>query len=454
MSLLYHLLKPIVTTAVHVFYKKIEVANGHRLNEKGPILIVSNHNNAFLDAVVVEMFAKPQIYSIARGDVFKQPVVRSILKALRIIPIYRKDEGPGMLEKNEATFERCIELLEQKQHLIMYPEGDCVTEKRLRKLKKGAARIALRAEAKNDFKLNLRIIPVGLNYSAAKKFRSNLFINIGNPVSLKEYREQYAQDSVKAINSFTQHIENEMRSLVVDIHQHSNDRLYEDVLEFYKPQLMQSMSLNPQSLQDDYRTNQHIAGAINFFHTYDHDSLKNFKHQLRSYHEVLDKLQIPYRLFTKENAESLSFFAAGRDIFLVGLGMPMHLVGIAFNYLPYRFAYNTADTKVKQVHFHASVNFTIGMFGWIAYYLFQLLIIALYSKNALVTLLFAAIIPLTGWYSLRFYSFMRKVMARWNLFSLLQDNEDVAAKLLLHRQELLDEAERGKEIYCKHLTRT
>jgi 1-acyl-sn-glycerol-3-phosphate acyltransferase len=181
-SILYQVLRPVVTIAVHVFYKKIEIANREHLNEEGATLIVSNHNNAFLDAVVVEMFAKNQIYSIARGDVFGNPFIRSILNQMRILPIFRKEEGPGQMHKNEATFERCIELLRKKEHIIMYPEGDCVMEKRLRRLRKGAARIALRTEAKHDFKLNLRILPVGLNYSSAKKFRSKLFINIGNPI--------------------------------------------------------------------------------------------------------------------------------------------------------------------------------------------------------------------------------------------------------------------------------
>ena len=85
MSILYQVLKPIVVAAVHVFYKKIEIVNRERLNEHGPTLLISNHNNAFLDAVVVEMFAKPQIYSIARGDVFNNSFVRSVLTKLQIL---------------------------------------------------------------------------------------------------------------------------------------------------------------------------------------------------------------------------------------------------------------------------------------------------------------------------------------------------------------------------------
>ena len=207
--MLYQFLKPIVYTAVRIFYKKIVVVNREQLNQDGPTLIVSNHNNAFLDALLVAMFARPKIYSIARGDIFKRPLLNAILTKLCIIPIFRKEEGLELMHKNEATFEKCIELLSNKQTIIMYPEGDCITEKRLRKLRKGAARIALRAEAQNKFELDVKILPVGLNYSAAKKFRSSVFINVGQPLSLKEYKEKYAQDSVKAINQLANEMEDE-----------------------------------------------------------------------------------------------------------------------------------------------------------------------------------------------------------------------------------------------------
>ncbi len=440
MSTLYQVLKPIVTAAVHIFYKKIEIVNRERLNEEGPTLIISNHNNAFLDAVVVEMFAKPQIYSIARGDVFGNPFVRSILIQLRILPIFRKEEGPGQMHKNEETFQKCVELLGKKQHIIMYPEGDCVTEKRLRKLRKGAARIALRAEAGNDFKLNLRVLPVGLNYSAAKKFRSNLFINIGNPISLHDYERQYADDKVRAVNNLTLHMEKEMRTLLVGLEHPANDPLYEEVLEL-------SEHVSNQNLKDEHHANRHTASVINYFHHQHHAELQHLKVNLHDYHTTLTKLAIPVRLFNPKSIEAINMASAAKDLFLTGLGMPLHLVGIMFNYLPYRFAYRTADKKVKQAHFHASVNFVIGMFSWIGYYLLQLLMVGIISRSWLITLAFAFIIPATGLYSLQFYSFMKKTKARWNLLSLLQNNEALSKILLMNREELVSEIERMNETY-------
>jgi hypothetical protein len=123
---------------------------------------------------------------------------------------------------------------------------------------------------------------------------------------------------------------------------------------------------------------------------------------------------------------------------LLGLGWPLHIVGLLLNYLPYRFAYQTANKKVKQRHFHASVNFAIGMFGWLFYYLFQLLVAGIVSKSLLVTLGFAVLIPLSGWFSLRFYSFVKRARANSNIISLLHNNKEKAQHLLAERDEIID----------------
>lgn len=445
MSILYSILRPVVTLAAHVFYKKIEIQNRHFLNQKGPLLFVCNHSNAFLDAITVQMFVTAQVYSLARGDVFKKPVLRTLLSALRIIPIYRKDEGALMFEKNQLTFEKCVKLLSKRQRIIIFPEGDCVLEKKLRKLKKGAARIALQAEAENNFELGLKIIPVGLNYSAAKNFRSTLFINVGQPIEFTTYNTQYATENVKAINKLTGQIESEMKKLLINIPTSALQNVYDQLLKFYQPA---QQCVAQKSLAEQFKQNTKIAEALVATEHQSPEELHLFSEQLSSYHQVLKKLKIPSQLFTQQNAQQLSLFSGAKDLFLAGLGLPLHLIGLAFNYLPYRLAHRFADTKVKQDQFHASVNFGIGMFGWLIYYFLQLIIIYLLFQSGWLVLSIAVLIPFTGWYCLHYYSFYQKATGRWRVLSLLQNNETTAARLLLHRQELLNEIKTACKQYC------
>lgn len=86
---------------------------------------------------------------------------------------------PRICRKNDETFEKCSTMLEQNKAIIIFSEGLCIQERQLRKLKKGSARIAFGSEEKNNFNLDLMIVPVGVNFSANPwKFRSGLYIEV------------------------------------------------------------------------------------------------------------------------------------------------------------------------------------------------------------------------------------------------------------------------------------
>jgi 1-acyl-sn-glycerol-3-phosphate acyltransferase len=435
--MLYQSLRPFVTTAVNVFYKDVEVTNVEALNRRGPTLLVANHTNAFLDAVVVQIFVKHKVYSIARGDVFKNPRVAKILGGLGIIPIYRRQDGVGEMMKNEETFERSIGLLSKGETIIMYPEGDCITEKRLRKLRKGAARIVLRAESENNCNLDLQVIPIGLNYSSHHNFRSRLFINVGEPMSVQDYARQYLEDNAKAMNRFTQDLEDRMRNLLVEVEHADDDEFYEEALKVYKPILKMQLGFHPRSILHDHDADVLLAKAVNYARHHHHQQLSGLKHRMANYSHQLQQLGIPLQHFSREKVNSISLLNVTGEGVLQAFGWPLHIVGLLLNYWPYRFAYTTANKKVKQRHFHASVNFAIGMFGWLFYYLFQLLAIGIVSRSLSVTLGFALLIPFSGWFSLRFYSFLKKARANSKIISLLHHNKAKAQQLLAEREELI-----------------
>ncbi len=71
------------------------------------------------------------------------------------------------------------------------PEGNHSRYRRLRTLKKGISRIVFLAEETNNFKLNIKIIPVGIDYSNYINFRSRLFINYGEPINVSDFYDIY-----------------------------------------------------------------------------------------------------------------------------------------------------------------------------------------------------------------------------------------------------------------------
>jgi 1-acyl-sn-glycerol-3-phosphate acyltransferase len=89
-----------------IFCRKIIVNNREMLKKSGPLLLASNHPNSFLDAVILDILFHKPVWSLTRGDVFKNPVISKILSALKMFPVYRVTEGAENLNINYATFEK------------------------------------------------------------------------------------------------------------------------------------------------------------------------------------------------------------------------------------------------------------------------------------------------------------------------------------------------------------
>ena len=61
-------------------------------------------------------------------------------------------------------------------------------------------------------------------------------------------------------------------------------------------------------------------------------------------------------------------------VFLI-LFLPVHLIGLLSNYLPYKIPVWFVNKKVKDIHFHSSIKMTLGVILFILFWTTQLIII-------------------------------------------------------------------------------
>ena len=85
------------------------------------------------------------------------------------------------------TLRHGVQLLQDKEMLVIYPEGDIFREG-IHTLKPGLSRIALRAEHSRS-NLNVKVVPISLVYSeACPKWRGTVSVRIGKPLSVADYK--------------------------------------------------------------------------------------------------------------------------------------------------------------------------------------------------------------------------------------------------------------------------
>jgi 1-acyl-sn-glycerol-3-phosphate acyltransferase len=176
---LYSFFKIGAQLAMQIYCSKTVVHFDINTNFNYPKIIGANHPNSFFDAIVIAISYPKPIYFLARGDAFNKPSIARFLNALQLIPIYRLSEGKGNLRKNEDTFKRCVALLKQNQTILIFSEGLCINEWKLRPLKKGTSRLALMA-IKHAAIPNLKIQPTNLNYSSFNKNPKQVLVNFNS----------------------------------------------------------------------------------------------------------------------------------------------------------------------------------------------------------------------------------------------------------------------------------
>lgn len=216
MNIFYPVLKKIVRFFLRFCFKRIYSNKFDELPANTPILIACNHNNAFADALFVGAYlSKLPMHFITRGDVFN-PKMMWFFKLTYQIPIFRFRDGFGNLKRNNDSMEACYEALKNNQRIIIFSEGDCITEKRLRPIQKGTARMAFGAYEKNGQE-NILIYPVGVNYIEPHNFRSSILLSQGDPLKLSDYLPLYKENPNKAIKQLTDDLEFQLKKEVLHI---------------------------------------------------------------------------------------------------------------------------------------------------------------------------------------------------------------------------------------------
>ena len=145
------ILKLFIRAALWLFCAEINTKNKYLLNTKGPLLIIANHPNSFLDAIIIGSRYNRTIHFLARGDVFTKKTHRFLLKLLNMIPVYRLREGKEFLHLNEYAFVESARLLKNKEAVLIFIEGTCLNTNELQPFKKGTARILQACHTENLF---------------------------------------------------------------------------------------------------------------------------------------------------------------------------------------------------------------------------------------------------------------------------------------------------------------
>ncbi len=401
--MLYYFLKIVVGIFTRIFYNNPLILNRENVPQNTPLIIASNHPNALCDPCSLAVFSKQRIHFLARGDVFKNKILYSIfVKHLGMVPIYRLMEGAENLHRNEETFRNTAEKLRQKKTILMFSEGICIQERRLRKLKKGTARIAFAAEESADWNLGLKIIPVGLNYNSPAEFRSDLVVCYGKPFSVSIFKDAYLKDKAIAINELTRYLEERLSELVVHIASADNDQLVTQVEE-----MLQNETPVNITKEEKFKLTKAIAVHINNAG----NEILASKGKINAYYADLNKLNLSDRVIKFFSEKKISLAGSLLNILFLLLTLPLYIFGFVNNYIPYKSGYVLAKKLAKTIEFHATVHMYSSLFLYLVFYCLQIISVGLLFRNWYLLGWYMLLLPLSGLFTWSYYESVKQLLS-------------------------------------------
>jgi 1-acyl-sn-glycerol-3-phosphate acyltransferase len=236
--LLYDLLRLYVRAGLRFYFNRIEIRGENQIPDDVPLFFTANHQNSFLDAILIAVTQPRHLHFLVRSDVFKNEITRKILSALNMMPVYRIRDGWSSIQNNHETFSTTAQLLVAHSSVLIFPEGNHSLLRRLRPLSRGFTKPIAQALEINPG-LPIHVVPVGLNFSAHLNFRSSVSVIYGTPIPVKEF---YMEGQLDA-NRLRETVAGEMKKLITHIEDH--DR-YDDVIR--KIQTHTPDYLNPEAV--------------------------------------------------------------------------------------------------------------------------------------------------------------------------------------------------------------
>ncbi|MEW6735651.1 MAG: lysophospholipid acyltransferase family protein [Acidobacteriota bacterium] len=438
---------------VNFFFREVSVRNAQFIPKQGPLLLTLNHPNNLLDSVLIGAVMPRKVHFLATAMLFRNRLIAALLNAAGAVPVYRAQEGQeDRQQKNQQTFARVVELLQTGNAVAIYPEGVTHSDPFLHKIKTGAARIALQAEAKQNFQLGLRIMPVGLNFLTRKSFRRRVTINFGSPREIGNYADSYRTSERDTVSGLTTELQEAMEDQILNIERAELQLLIKEVEKVYMDYLAERLRAEGKPERaEDFTLRQRIIEAVNFYYCYFPERFEQLRDALLNYTRRRDYLNVPEKAFKSELREGFSSGLYTRLLLEGILGAPIFLYGASQNLLPYLLPRLLSHFNARKETDYATIRLLASMFAFPLFYILQMLLCAYYF-SPLVAFFYLLSLPLTGMYAIRYLHGIKYFRRKIHILYLFLSNRNLLEKLAQDRESIIAQLNEARAEFLKITT--
>lgn len=411
-SIGYEVLRFFVSIYFRVFYRRLYVTGLENIPAQGPLIFAPNHQNALMDALAIVCTVKRQPVFLARSDIFKKPLQAAALRFLRILPVFRMRDGYGTLKENDEVFDRVTEVLRNGGAIGIMPEGNHGDKKMLRPLKKGILRIAFQAEESSDFSLDLKIVPVGLEFDNYTSFRSSLFVNFGKPFDFKHIFDEYKENQTVAMNKAKDFLADNLRLYMIDIRNEEYHSMFLDLWDLAGKKLENLFKSAKNKLYRHFHGGKVLSEAINKFHNENAAFLESLSLKVNRLKEILHENKLKISCLAKSPECIIGLLLKLIGLFVLS---PVWLYGLVNSFIPWLII-RKLTKMIKDAQFISSFKFGLSLVLFTFFYLVQFMVFGIFLGFA-PGLLYLLSLPLTGFIAWAYLKWWNKLLKEYTYSS-------------------------------------
>ncbi len=380
----YLLCKSYINWTFKKYYNEVIIVGEENIPNNEAVIYAPNHTNALMDALAILSLPPlklPKVF-IARADIFNlHKLIVKFIRWTKIIPAYRIRDGYDNLAKNQSSFDTADEVLLNKAAMCLMPEGSQETEHRIRPLVKGIFRIAFSTQQKMSVDKSVYILPIGLNYGDIIKHGKHLIINIGKPIPVIEYIDEYTKNPAKAINNIRAKLKGDLEKLSLHIASEEYYETIETAIQISHKEILSSIGLDDNTY-NLFTVKQRIAEVLDITQTTKTEDIKTLAILSKKYKKTMQKINLPFA--TLEQALP-SFWKNSSNLLKIVFISLIALPGVLLHIIPYILVSKIPRLmRIKYEGFFSSIYYVGGIILFPLFYLLQSVILSFAFKLPII----------------------------------------------------------------------
>jgi glycerol-3-phosphate O-acyltransferase/dihydroxyacetone phosphate acyltransferase len=429
--MLYRFLRFITGVALRWFYRDVRVRHADRVpRDATPLLLVVNHPNALVDALLVGWTLPRRITITAKATLFESRLLGWFLRTAGVVPLRRASDERQRLTtaaagskpvdraRNTEAFRAILERLEQGNAVLIFPEGKSHDEPALAPLRTGPARIALQAQREGRTR-SLTLLPIGLIFERKEAPRSRVLVDIGEPLDVDRWA--VTMTGARQVEALTAEIERRLRDVTLNYATTDEAVRTRGLARIVASLLDEPRSVGAdRSLEDEVEVERRLEQARRLLESEDADPglrsraeglldrVAAFEHTLLTERIAIDEVAIPI-----QRRHGARFVL--RELAVLGLAGPVALWGRLNHWIPFRLARALGERDMRSRDQPAMRTILAGLVFILVFYVTAAAIVVRLA-GGLAAAAYLVSLPAAADVDLRFTERMRHARQRMRAY--------------------------------------